>query len=396
MSGAGVGTRLAYVTRSLPPYRTAALRGLNARGVNCRAIVAGRANVRDSWRSSPAGDCRVVYLRGRPYPIWRGDVVQALEATAPDAILLEHGASLDFTWTILLSPRLAHVPKVLWTHGIERRELFSGQWTLSSRGRWWQLQRSNALICYDHGMALHLSAMYPGKVVGAASNSTDGAAITETISGLTKLGHTAVRRQAGLGKEFYLLALGRLVPEKEFHRVISILKSVRRMGFDAGAIFVGDGPELGRIRLAMHANGFREGEDVAFAGSISDQVELARWLYCADVSIQPGALGLAVVDSLFAGVPTVTPLPGRAGPYHGPEWKYVANGERGWLVPSNSDEALAEQIAHFLRLSAAERRAIGQACSAFAESSLGIRQMVDGILDVVGRAIQANVVSATA
>jgi glycosyltransferase involved in cell wall biosynthesis len=331
------------------------------------------------------GDLRVTRL-GRRLPAWRSDVIDVLESWKPDAILLEHGASLDFSWTVLLTKRLRHVPKVLWSHGIERRELHSGRGSLASIGRSWQLQQCDAIVCYDEEMSVRIGALLPRKVTGFARNSTDGRPITARHAQLATEGIKQVRHRMRLSKPHYVLTLGRLVREKEFHRVIEVLVRLRADGLDVGVIIVGTGPEEERIRAMARSRNLRVGEEVVFAGAVVDATALADWLFCADVSVHPGGIGLAVVDCLFGGVPTITPVAGKRGPFHGPEWKSLQHDVTGWIVKENSDEAIAMKACEHFRRPEDLRRESRRACAEYAQTYLGIDRMVDGILDVLSRA----------
>ena len=372
--------RVAYVTRDLPHYRVPVVKAFADRGFVCEVVVAGRSR-QDFAKVGPraAGDSGVRHV-SPPRFGWRKDILQFLDSSRPDAILLEHGASLDFTWTVLLTRRLRGTPRVLWTHGIERRERFTNRPSLASLGRWWQLRLADGILCYDSNTADQLGRSFPKKPVGFAPNSIEGDALTLGLQQLTRDGREAARRQLGLEREHYLLTLGRLVPEKEFHRIVPVLENIRAAGIDAGAIVVGAGPELERVKSLANSRGLRLGKDVILTGGISDPSHLARWLYCADICIQPGALGLAVVDCLFGGVPTVAVRPGPRGPFHGPEWTYIEHGYNGWIVEENTDLALARVATSYLNETSERRMQVRESCMSYAKANLGVGRMVDGIL----------------
>lgn len=386
-------TKIAYVTRGLPHYRVPVLDQLRARGIECDVVLAGELEPGfPTERAERGNGVTRLSSSGR---FWRHDVVRLIQRAKPGAILLEHGASLDFTWTALLSRSLRGIPKVLWTHGIERRELFTNRHGFSSLGRWWQLRMADAIICYDRGMADLLASRFPRKVVGCAPNSTDGVGLSVERARLEGMGQNVVRSELGLSRKHYILGLGRLIKEKEFHRLVGILKIVRRAGIDVGAILVGEGPEMGSIRALAESTGLEIGNDLILPGAISNPARLARWLYCADLSVVPGYAGLAIVDCLFVGLPTVTRLPGRSGPYHSPEWKYVEHGVNGWIVPQNSDRAMAQAVMEYLSLPDGAREGVAQACVEYARRHLGVERMVDGMIEVLRSLIGLTAIAAS-
>jgi len=379
--------RVAYVTRGLPHYRVPVWDALGAAGCSCHVVVAGQLENGFLLAETKAHHTfDLVELRKR-FPGWRKDVLDIVRRARPDAIVLEHGASLDFTWTLLLSRLLPNIPRILWTHGIERSELYGGHRSPASLGRLCQLMLATGIVTYDVGMAKRLQRRFPSKVVGAAPNSTDGVPLLSTRRRLELEGRTNVRARRGLERQFYLIALGRLVKEKEFYRLPQIVSRLRSEGLDVGALFVGQGPDEKRIRDECRRFNLQDGRDVTFTGGVADPTMLAEWLYCADVCVNPGYLGLSIVDSLFTGIPVISAMPGPHGPYHSPEWNYLTPGTTGWLVDPNTDESLASQTSRYLRLAASERRQHEEASMRYAEVNLGTQRTVDGLLTVI-RAVQ--------
>jgi glycosyltransferase involved in cell wall biosynthesis len=169
------------------------------------------------------------------------------------------------------------------------------------------------------------------------------------------------------------------------------VRIARAAGFDLGAIFIGDGPERARIAAACEAAGLQVGRDAFMPGEITEPRNLMRWLFAADLCVNPGCLGLSVVDCAYAGVPVVSVMPGREGPYHGPEWKYVIDGTTGWFARTNTDEAIAALVSGHLQRPELERISIEKACLANAAANLGVDEMVDGILRTCREVRAANV-----
>lgn len=370
---------LLYVTRTLPAYRHSIMDALAQRLTALSVIVAGR---RDDPVApvEPSPDAKWQYVRQPGGPArWRADVISKIASTAPDIVLLEHGARLDFSWSVLASPSL-RPPRVLWTHGIERRERFTGMMSIGSIGRWLQLRMAHGVICYDEETAVRLRPRLNGKVIGFARNTIDRSEWSIEREALLRIGRSAHQRSIGLTNRQYVVTLGRLIEEKEFHRVPSIARIARAAGLDLGLIFIGDGPERGRIEAACEAAGFRLGQDAFMPGEITNPSQLMSWLFAADLCGNPGCLGLSVVDCAYAGVPIVSVIPGPKGPYHGPEWKYVIEGTTGWFARTNTDEAIAALAVDYLRRPEEGRAAVETACVESATTNLGVDEMVDGML----------------
>ena len=383
-----VARRIAIVTGGVPHYRWPFYQALLARGVELHVIAAGKLPPGILAGPSPDARVRLTHLPS-PSPRWRRDVLGALRSASPDAILLEHGAALDFCWTTLLSQSIS-APRILWTHGIARQELYGGQRGLASRGRWVQLRLADAIACYDRHMADEMKRRFPAKVIGVAPNSTDGSAIVATRRSLEMMGREAVRDGMGLSSRFYLAGLGRLVPDKEFSRLLRVAARVRSAGIDAGVILIGGGPDEPRLRQEATALGFRDGREVIFTGAIAAPEHLARWLYAADLCVSPGFLGLSVVDCLYAGTPVASYLPSASGPFHSPEWRYLSPDVTGFFAAEHTDNALASVCIDYLSRPATSREEVCRVCTAYASEHLGVDRMAEGMMDVIERAMSTK------
>jgi len=372
---------IAVVTGGIPHYRWPFFSELADRGAGVHLIAAGKLPPGIIATRPP--DARIALTAlpsGRPR--WRSDVVVELQRIDPDVVLLEHGAALDYAWTTLLA-RSIKAPRILWTHGIARQELYGGKRGPASWGRWAQLRLADGIACYDAVMAERMARHYPDKAVGTAPNSTDGTPIVAERLRCEREGRDAVRRGLGLSAQFYLAGLGRLVAEKDFSRLLRVGASLRRNGLDVGVILIGSGPEEGALRREAEALGMEMDRDVVFAGRVTEPAALARWLFAADASVSPGPLGLSAADCLFAGIPVVSHDASINGPHHGPEWRYLTPGVTGYFAAENTDDALATMCREYLSRSVASRDQVRRTCAAQANERLGIGQMADGMLSVV-------------
>jgi glycosyltransferase involved in cell wall biosynthesis len=259
----------------------------------------------------------------------------------------------------------------------------------ASIGRWLQIDLADAVLCYEaHGEAL-VRAARPRKKVGHLNNSTDGFALRAEFDALAATPRSAIRKRLGIRPGASVMCgLGRLVAEKEFIRLVSILARVQRIRPDTQLVLIGDGPEMPKIDGRVEDAGLRD--HVVFAGSVRGAPELAPWLVASDVSVSPAAIGLSVVDALFAGLPTITPAPGKAGPHHGPEYRYLEPGKTALITEENSDDALARACIELFEMPPGARDAMSQACTQFATANLGVARMAAAMNEFVSGVVHAR------
>ena len=371
--------RLLYASATVTKYRWPVLSELGRRGVHCRLVVAGVPNP-SPLVAMPPGTPMLdpVHCPGKGLR-FRSDVMKLVKEYRPDVVLLEHGASLDFAWTMLVTKSWVGAPHVLWTHGMNRRDLFKRSGSLASAARWVQLQLADGILCYDSSSAASLRARLPRKTIGVAPNSTDTADLARRrrlLSGERE----ALRRRFGMKAKYYVVTLGRLIRSKAFHVATRVVSILRRKELDVGLIVVGDGPEMQTIREGAKGQGLVLGQNCHLLGEVTDPQQLVEALVCADICVNPGTLGLSVTDCMAAGVPIVALSPLENGPYHGPELTYVEEGTSGWLVMEHTEEALSQAVEHYLRLPSTSRMEHEEYCITFAEQRLGIEKLVDGMM----------------
>jgi glycosyltransferase involved in cell wall biosynthesis len=134
----------------------------------------------------------------------------------------------------------------------------------------------------------------------------------------------------------FLLAVGRLVPQKNFHLLLRAFARVRLSQPDLSLVILGEGPQRSELQALVGALGL-EGH-VVLTGFVHNPFPIFRRanLYCLSSSWE--GFGNVIIEAMFYGVPVVsTACPG------GPQELIVA-GENGLLSPVDDEAAFAENI----------------------------------------------------
>src|SRR5262249_22635199 len=137
----------------------------------------------------------------------------------------------------------------------------------------------------------------------------------------------------------FLLFVGRLRHYKGLHVLLDAMPSI-----EARLVIVGDGPKRAELDEQVRRLGL--GDRVHFAGSVGDS-ELLDHLAAAAVGLLPsstptGALGLAMVEQMAAGLPVISTELGTGTPY------VNHDGVPGLIVPANDPPSLARAISKLL------------------------------------------------
>jgi glycosyltransferase involved in cell wall biosynthesis len=246
-------------------------------------------------------------------------------------------------------------------------------------GRALQLRLASGIVAYDQYGAEAVRRALPGKPVFVAPNSTDGQAILERRKVLSRDGVAAHRQRLGLEFPAYLFSLGRLIPEKRFDRVIQIVAGLRKRGVSVGAIIIGDGPGREALLRQIRDEGLVPGTDVILVGRVDEPERLADWMYAADLAVLPGYVGLAAIDSMFGGLPMVSSVPDKNGPFHAPEWFVVRPSGLGLEIRRNDVAEYVRAIEEYLSRPERSRAEHSESCVAHAREHFGIRRLVEGL-----------------
>ena len=315
-----------------------------------------------------------VFRLGRRRLVWQSVLGRTQGA---DLVVVEPASRLLVNY-VLLSKRLFGGPKIaFWGHGKNITDVSSsavGEWLkrrLICSADWW--------FAYTENTAkLVIASGYPRERVTILRNSTDTVRIMESRAAVSGADEESVRRELGIDKNSVVgLVLGSVYSQKRPQFMVDAADSVRREITDFHLLIVGDGPltqvyeSAALSRSWMHVLGRQENDD------------LARYASVASAMLNPGLLGLAVLDAFALGLPVV--LCELA--YNAPEAAYVQPGLNAIVLPGLANsEHFAQATIALLRDS--ELRAQLSVSAVETASSYSTedyaRNFADGVLGCLG------------
>jgi glycosyltransferase involved in cell wall biosynthesis len=122
------------------------------------------------------------------------------------------------------------------------------------------------------------------------------------------------------------VVLGSLYPAKRPGFVLDAADRIRDAVPDFQLVVIGDGPDRGLVDAAARSRpwvrvlGARTGDAMVDAAATGD------------VLLNPGLVGLAVLDAFALEIPMIT----IAGDHHSPEIEYLEDGENGIVLPRDT------------------------------------------------------------
>gem|GEM_PF-128304 len=160
--------------------------------------------------------------------------------------------------------------------------------------------------------------------VTTIDNAVDTSALAADIAGISPRELADFRTKLGLGDGPVGLFMGSLYADKLIPFLLAAALELHRRLPDFQLLVVGAGPLTALVQAAaevspwIHALGMRTGKDKALC------------LRAADLLLNPGLVGLGILDGFVAGLPMVT----TDCKLHSPEIAYLRPGKNGVMTPA--------------------------------------------------------------
>lgn len=269
---------------------------------------------------------RLFFLQGRlllqfprPADIFAADLIIIVQAT---------GYLLNYPLLLLSALRLKRI--AFWGHG------WNHQGDPKSFSEWMKRRLANAsdwwfTYTYETKRYLESIGIAPSKIT-AVENAIDTRGFRDLLHSVSEQEVVSTRAALRIGSGSPIgLFCGSLYREK---RLDYLMSAAARIAGDIPGfrlIIVGAGPQSDLVRRASEQYEYIVPVGPAFGR------ERAVYFRMADVLLNPGLVGLGILDSFAAGLPIIT----TADAKHSPEVAYLVDGENGLRVNGDSHEFAA-------------------------------------------------------
>jgi L-malate glycosyltransferase len=285
-----------------------------------------------------------------------------------DLMILSDQNKLLYNQRLLWGPRPTRL--ALWGHG--RNMQAHSPDGLRERLRRRTISRADWYFAYTQlSVDAVAQAGFPLARVTKLNNTIDTSGICRDRDSISPGELAALKKDLGIAENPVGVFIGSLYADKRLDFLVRACEQVRQRLPTFHCLIIGDGVERSRVQEWVAANDW-----VHWAGARRGRAK-ALYLGCADIMLNPGAVGLGIIDSFVCGIPMITTEGGK----HGPEIAYLRQGENG-LMTRDEVEDFAVTVSSLLTDSAALKR-MRQAClSSAAEYSLDAMasRFVDGIV----------------
>ncbi len=370
-------TKVCIVQRRLTHYRVplfAVLRqALAERGIQLELLV-GRGTP-DEEKKHDAG--ALPWARSIPTHYLAGGRLCWQSArrhlSGADLVIITQENKLLQNHLLMLMPRRFKL--AFWGHGANLqsdhphglKERFK-RWT-TNRVDWWfaYTQMSTDLV---------KKAGFPGDRITVLNNAVDTSELHRQWQSVTLEETRALRESLGFGVGPVGVFVGSLYIDKRLDFLFAAAETIRREVPDFHLLIVGEGPERDRVQAWCAQHPWARWVGARFGR------EKAAYVSVAQLMLNPGLVGLGILDAFVCGVPMLTTDCG----IHSPEIAYLEHGSNGVMTADDVD-AYADASINLLR-NAETLDALRAGCAASA-AEYTVENMARNFAEGVSRCLEA-------
>ena len=290
---------------------------------------------------------------------------------SPDLVIVtqENKLLANYAW---LLRRMVGGPKVAyWGHGAN----FQSDAPAGLREQWKKLLLTKVDWWFAYTqMTIDIltKAGYPQQQITNLNNAIDTDAFKRELAAVSEADLVAARQELGIAFNANVgIFCGSLYPDKKLDFLVEACDLIHEASPDFHCVVLGDGPSMPTLRKAaasrpwLHLRGVTKG------------ARKALYFRMAAFMLNPGLVGLHIVDAFCAGLVMVT----TTGARHSPEVCYLQDGINGVMTSDNTAEYAKRVLALIAAPTVlAKLRAASMADADVYTVEKMVEQFVDGVV----------------
>ena len=216
-----------------------------------------------------------------------------------------------------------------WGHGKNFQALPTFQGRFKERMKFLTTNRVDWWFVYTDisRKLLHQLGFSEDKITNL-ENSVDTATLKLLCEKVSNKEVEAVRKKLNIGNGPVGLYIGSLYKDKHLDFLLNACQRISQKIPDFRLIVIGDGPQKELIENAQTQHPW-----LHYVGRQTESSK-AQFLKMANVLLNPGLVGLGILDAFAAGIPIVTTDCG----LHSPEIDYLTHGENGFMTENTLED----------------------------------------------------------
>lgn len=252
-----------------------------------------------------------------------------------DLVIVTHENKLLCNHWRLVMPRQFRF--AFWGHGANLQS--RNPKGLPERFKRWTINRVDWWFAYsDMSADLIAATGFLRPRITVVDNAVDTTQMRKWAQEVNDEEKLTLRRGLGIDEAPVGVFVGSLYVDKRLDFLFAAAEAVRGEIPNFHLLIIGDGPERERVQSRCQAHTWAHWVGARF------RREKVAYVSIAQVMLNPGSVGLGILDSFVCGVPMVTI--DRRG--HGPEIAYLCDGVNG-IITTNDGEVYSTAVVALLR-----------------------------------------------
>ena len=255
-----------------------------------------------------------------------------------DLVIVMQESRLLSNYPLLLSRLWSKRKIAFWGHGAN----FQSDTPNGLRERWKRLLLTKVdwWFAYTQKTAdMVAKSGYPANQITCLNNAIDTNTFRRELTAVSDIDLASARQALGISIGAPVgIFCGSLYPDKRLGFLVDAVDQIQRESPDFHCVVLGDGPSMPFMREAaasrpwLHLMGVTKG------------AKKAMYFRMADFMLNPGLVGLHIVDAFCAGLVMVT----TSGARHSPEIAYLQHGVNGFMT-GDSVKEYAQSVLALIR-----------------------------------------------
>jgi len=267
--------------------------------------------------------------------VWQGGAAKA--ARDHDLVIMPHENTMLSNLWIALNKRRLKTRISYFAHGGNLQSRRSDGW--EERLRRWCAHRADWMFAYTPLSVERISSWgIPVKNISCVYNAIDQSTLQAHADSISETELIEWTREKGLDNKAVGIFLGGLHEDKRLDFLFKAADLIRTGNHDFELVIIGDGPLRSSVKTFARVRPWVHWVEAQFG---RDKV---RYALLGQLILNPGMVGLVILDSFALGLPLVTTDCG----IHSPEIAYLEPGHNGVMTKENVT-TYAEEVISLLR-----------------------------------------------
>jgi len=261
-------------------------------------------------------------------------------------------------WLLFILKPIFRYKLIVWTHGIQNKEREKPFITFRGRLSLFFYRNVDAIILYSNEIKdLFIAHRVTTKPIYVAKNTIDTYSLRDKLIALQQVNRDKLKLELGFTTKYSIVYIGRLLKSKNIELLCGVFDNMPST-LDVALHIIGDGEEHDLVLQKS-----RQNKRIVYHGAVYDDSLNSKLLYCSDMLLITGEVGLSIIHGFCFGLPLITVK----GVSHGPEIDFLKDGINGFFVDADTNAIvikISEILADDLKLQLLKQNALDSAYNA--------------------------------